>query len=450
MFDYAFDQYGHYVVELAGQVHDMAGTAYEISGTYDLYMARPLNIETFPEPGTPLPPNADIYPQVRVLPPCAATVNLRWRHYPYSDSARVVERVISGRANRWGMFLAGAGEPPLRFADPGEYVCDVTVQYEEDDGTLWMASRRNASVVVTPDSRVVVHGERGNRSPAARWRARWFMAGDGRFIAPPTRPDATEPDDIPPAMRLHRVDLGHTCLPYESGDVAWLGHRMNFSLFPGITFEDPDGLISALIEKRWPAVRMGAGREGLYPYALKPEDRWAIGEMPYVCMTASGLPPSLLPADIDQWGYFYATSWRPGVAVRALVAEDAQPVGYWFFDDPYAHQLGNGPHGDLAGDVKMNYGGGVFRDKASGVTHYGGYASMLVLIDGDDPLGARVLPPFDGLLPGSPRCGPFLQIGGQRYDAFLTFGALAPGAALEVDDRLQFVWKYLAAGGRIG
>ena len=158
--------------------------------------------------------------------------------------------------------------------------------------------------------------------------------------------------------------------------------------------------------------------------------------MPYVCMTTSGMPPGFAPQDIDQWGYFYAVSWRPGVSVRALVAEDAQPVGYWFFDDPYGHQFGNGPQGDLAGDVKMNYGGGVFRDTASGVTHYGGYASMLVLIDGDDPRGARVLPPFDGLLPGSPPCGPLLQLGGERYDAFLTFGALAPGALLEVGDRI--------------
>ena len=323
-----------------------------------------------------------------MLPALAAQVEMRWRHYPYSDPSQVVERTIRGRANRWGVFLAGSGEAPVRFSDPGEYVCDVTVSHEDDDGTLWMACRRGASVVVTPDSPIVVHGERGNRSPTARWRARWFVAGDGRFIAPPARPPEDEPRKIPPRERLNRVDLGHTCLPYESGDVAWLGHRMNFSLFPGITFEDPQGTISDLIEKRWPAVREGAGREGLYPYELKPEDRRAIGELPYVCLTARGMPPSVDPTDIDQWGYFYAVSWRPGVSVRSLVAEDAQPVGYWFFDDPYAHQFGNGPQGDLAGDVKMNYGGGVFRDRASGVTHYGGYASMLVLIDGHDPRGA--------------------------------------------------------------
>ena len=258
-FDYAFQEYGHYQIELEGQVHDFGGTSYEISGTYDVYVARPLDIEIFPQAGTPLRPGTDIHPQVRVLPALAANVEMRWRHYPYSDSSRVVERTVRGKANRWGVFIPDTNEPPVRFTAPGEYSCDVTVEHQDDDGALWMACRRGASVVVTPDSSVVVHGERGNRSPTALWRARWFVAGDGRFIAPPERSPEELPRDIPPQERFHRMEMGHTCLPYESGDVAWLGHRMNFSLFPGITFEDPEGTLADLIENRWPAVRDGAG-----------------------------------------------------------------------------------------------------------------------------------------------------------------------------------------------
>jgi len=444
-FDFAFEEYGHHVIRLEGHIHDVAGSRYGISGTYDVYVAKPLDVEVFPEPGTPLEPGVDVLPQIRVMPPRPAEVEIRFRHLPGSDATRAVERTITGRANRWGVFVPGPEEPAVRFDQPGEYICDVTVRHEDATGTLWMACRRGASVVMSPDSGVVVHGERGNRSPHARWRARWFAAGDGRFVtSPPAERMPRElPPDAPLEERLNRVDLGHTCLPYESGDVAWLGHTMAFSLFPGLTFEDPEGTIARLVERRWPSVREGAGREGLYPYDLKPEDRRAIGEMPYVCMTASGIPPSIDPRQIDQWGYFYVTSWRPGVSVRTLVAEDAQPVGYWFFDDPYAWQFGNGPQGDLPGDVKMSYGGGVFRDKSTGLAHYGGYASMLVLIDGRDPLGARVLPPFDGLLPGSPPCGSLLKIGGKRYDVFLTFGAVGPGAVLEVGDRFSLagvVW----------
>ncbi|GAG48126.1 unnamed protein product, partial [marine sediment metagenome] len=87
------------------------------------------------------------------------------------------------------------------------------------------------------------------------------------------------------------------------------------------------------------------------------------------------------PEAVDQWAYFYSTSWRPGVSVRSHVAEDMVPASYWFFDDVYGYQFGVGPNGDMPGDVKMNYGGTVFRDLTTGIRHYGAYASMLVLID---------------------------------------------------------------------
>ncbi len=438
--DYAFKDYGHYQVQLDGRIRDVLGTEYAVSGTYDVYVARPLNVEMFPEPGTPLEPQVDLVPQVRVLPAMPAEVEICWRHFPYSDPRRLVERKVTGRANRWGVFVPGPDTPPIRFDDPGEYVCDATVRHLRPNGELWMACRRGASVVVTPDSRVVVHGERGNRSPIANWRARWFIAGDGQFLSDRKRA----------GRDVVGAGLGHTCYPYESGDVAWLGPRDPFSLFPNLTFEDREGTIAALVEGRWPGVRHGEGREGLYPRHLLPEDRLAIGEMPYACSTRSGLPPTLAPGDVDQWGYFYTTSWRPGVGVRSQVSEDMVPVGYWFFDDPYGYQFGSGPSGDLPGDVKMNYGGGVLRDLASGVTHYGGYASMLVVTGEDDPRGARVLPPFDGLIPGSPQSGPLVEIGGRRYDAFLTFGAVSPGAVLDVGDRLAVsgvVWPPI--GGEV-
>ena len=440
-FDYRFREYGHHLIRLKGSIHDVLGTSYSLSGTYDVYVARLLDLDVFPEPGTPLYPDSALTPQVRIYPAVPAEVELHWRHYPHSERARLVEKRITGKANRWGVFVPTLPDGTIEFDQPGEYVCDVTARHAAPDGTLWMASRRGASVVVTPNSSVVVHGERGNRSPTARWRARWFVAGDNRFVAPPAErlPQPEEARRNP----LAHVDLGHTCYPYESGDVAWLGHTMVFSLFPNLTFEDPEGTIARLLERRWPGIRRGGGRAGLYPRHLLPEDRRAIGELPYVSMTHSGLPPSIKPEDVDQWGYFYTTSWRPGVGVRSQVSEDMVPTGYWFFDDPYGYQFGDGPQGDRPGDVKMNYGGGVFRDIFSGVTHYGAYASMLVLLSDDDRRGARVLPPFDGLVSGSPPCGPLVELGGKRYDVFLTFGAVAPGAVLEVGDRLSIagvVW----------
>jgi DNA-binding beta-propeller fold protein YncE len=420
-FDYTFTQYGHHVISLNGKIEDSSGARHTISGTYDVYVARPIDIDIFPEPGTPLWPGAKIYPQVRVLPPVPADVTMDFLHVPGSDPAKAMTLRLAGKANRWGVFLPDPRKSSLLFENPGEYRCDVTVKYVDQEGVWWMASRRGASVVVTPNSDVVIHGERGNRAPSMKWRARWFVARNSHFITD-TGEDA--------------FDMGHTCYPYENGDVAWLGDRDPDSLFPNLTFEDPTGTIASLTAERWPAVRSGAGRAGLYPDGLRPEDRLAIGEMPFVSSSSKGLSPSMKPEAVDQWGYFYTTSWRPGVSVRSHVAEDMVPASYWFFDDVYGYQFGVGPNGDMPGDVKMNYGGTVFRDLSTGIRHYGAYASMLVLIDPEtDPIGRRVMPPFGGLIPGSPPSGPLIEIGGKRYDMFLTYGALAPGVVLDVGDR---------------
>jgi cytochrome c peroxidase len=447
-FDFAFERYGPHTVTLSGGISDAGGLRHRISGTYDVHVARPLDIDVFPEPGTPLRPRSPIRPQVRVLPPFPAEVDLRIRHLPRSDPARTIEARARGRANRWGVFVA-EGEP-IVLDEPGEYVCDVTVRHVEDDGTWWMASRRGASVVATPGSGVTVHGERGTRSPALRWRPRWFAARDARYLA---RPKDGERGAAPDRNRPFEV--GHTCFPYEPGDVAWLGASDPDSLFPSVTFEDPSGDLSRLVLERWPAARQGAGREGLYPRGLLPEDREAIGEMPFVSSSATGLAPSLDPGAVDRWGYFYATSWRPGVSVRSHAGEDLVPAPYWFFDDVYGYQFGVGPAGDLPGDFKMNYAGTVLRDAGTGAAHYGAYASMLVIVDPEtDPRGRRVLPPFDGLLPGTPPSGPLLEAGGKRHDAFLTFGAVAPGAVLDAGDRLAVsgvVWPPVAGlvSGRV-
>ena len=430
-FDFAFPEYGRYEVELRGAIADEQGNDYELSGTYDVYVAREPDLEIFPEPGTPLYPERAYHPQVRVFPAAPADVEVRVRYYPYSEDADMKEIVITGRADRWGIFVADAADA-LSFDDPGEYVMDVTVSWEDEDGALWMAARRGASIVAEPQPVLVAHGERGVRSPTGLWRARWFRAGVPNFLAPPPGDVPVEPfPEDPDNTGIGGIDLGHVCYPYESGDVAWLGDTIAFSLFPNITFEDTRGDAADALEARWPGLRHGQGRAGLYPDSARGEDRRAIGELPYVNMTAGGLPPSVDPDDVDIWGYFYTTSWRPGVAVRSQVAEDTYPTGYWFFDDPYGFQYGNAPHGDVAGDVKMNYGGGVFRDTRTGAAHYSAYASMLVLIDNKDPLGPRVLPPFDGLVQGSPPGGPLLVAGDKRYDLFLTFGPAAPGAILE-------------------
>ena len=74
---------------------------------------------------------------------------------------------------------------------------------------------------------------------------------------------------------------------------------------------------------------------------------------------------------------------------------------------------------------------------------------MLVLIDPWDALGPRVLPPFDGLVPGAPKSGPLLELGGKRYDVFLTFGAVGPGVILETGQPLVLSFPRHSARRRI-
>jgi hypothetical protein len=284
-FDYTFTQYGRYVISLKGKINDLSGAPHAISGTYDVYVARPIDIDVFPEPGTPLWPGVKIYPQVRVLPPIPADVTMDFLLMPDSNPAKASTLRIAGKANRWGVFVPDPNDSQVLFENPGEYRCDVTVKYVDAQGVWWMASRRGASVVVTPNSDVVIHGERGNRAPSMKWRARWFIARNSHFIT---------------GTPLDAFDMGHTCYPYENGDVAWLGDRDPDSLFPNLTFEDPEGTIASLVAERWPEVRNGAGRAGLYPDELRPEDRLAIGEMPFVSSSSKGFSPSMKPEAVDQ------------------------------------------------------------------------------------------------------------------------------------------------------
>ena len=101
---------------------------------------------------------------------------------PDSNPAKASTLRSTGKANRWGVFLPDPQKSLVLFENPGEYRCDVTVKYVDQNGVWWMASRREASVVVTPNSDVVIHGERGNRAPSMKWRARWFVARNSHFI----------------------------------------------------------------------------------------------------------------------------------------------------------------------------------------------------------------------------------------------------------------------------
>ena len=91
--------------------------------------------------------------------------------------------------------------------------------------------------------------------------------------------------------------------------------------------------------------------------------------------------------------------------MAAQVSESGLGNAFWFADDPYNLQYGQGANGDIAPDFKLNYGGLVFRDLEHGVNQYTIYASVDVYIPVGDEMSNRIMPPFQGAA-GGPDGGP--------------------------------------------
>ena len=174
-------------------------------------------------------------------------------------------------------------------------------------------------------------------------------------------------------------------------------------------------------------------RDGEYRFPI--EDSVRAGQMP---LLMAGPPEqrgrASHPDEIYLWAYTYSSAERPGVRVRETVQGDDIPGAYWRFGDAYSAQSGNGNPGDLPGDFKFLYSAAVIRDPASGEGVYAIYGSGWILLPDDDPLGARVLPPFRGA-GGGLDGGPLFTVHGRPIDNmfFLPLG-VRPGAVLETGD----------------
>ncbi|MCL0101678.1 M23 family metallopeptidase, partial [Dehalococcoidia bacterium] len=139
---------------------------------------------------------------------------------------------------------------------------------------------------------------------------------------------------------------------------------------------------------------------------------------------------------VDLWAYSYASVQRPGVRVREHILGDDVGGQYWRFDDAYHMQSGNGRQGDLPGDFKFMYGAAVIRDAKLGQGVYAIYGSGWVMTLDDDPMGARVMPPFQGAA-GGPNGGPLFTIHGREIDMFFLPLGIRPGAVLEAGESFR-------------
>jgi hypothetical protein len=195
-----FSQYGHYIINMTGDVPDLWGNTYTGGGTYDVWVAEPLDIAPGVLPGTPLAVNQPFNPTMQFYPRVPAEVTLTITHYPESDPAQKEIHTRTGTANAFGYF-DGAGAP-IALADPGEYRVDVTAVYTAPNGTLYMGTMTWGSIVMTPDGQadLVAHGRRGLDN-LEYIPNNWFVASRDLIIPPNT--------------------VAHALNPYFNGDILW-------------------------------------------------------------------------------------------------------------------------------------------------------------------------------------------------------------------------------------
>jgi uncharacterized protein (TIGR03437 family) len=401
-FEVAFTRDGLHRITVEGSVEDVWGNVWSGGGAYEVYVARPLALDTAVLPGTPFGSGDVFNPAILVTPPVPATVEARLRQLPLSDVQRAREQTIRGAANRFGYFSpAGAG---LILQDPGEYRVDITASYIDAQGNLWMGSRTWGGVVASRAPKIQAHGKRGvdGGSDANNPRSQWFFRTQ---------------TGIP-------IGGSHTFFPFNSGDVAWL--QKTDSVAPTITFQDPTNSIHALMRARAICCNM--------------DQDAASGEITPGSGRADRFHPHFDPSRVDLWGYAYVSVQRPLVRVREEINQSAG-VGspYWRFKDQYALQIGAAPGGDLPNDFKFQYGGVVLRGAALSQPQYDIYGSLFVLVPEIDPGGGtRVFPPFQGNGAG-PSGGPIMKLKGQDVDLFIHPTGVRPGSVLEVGDNFSLV-----------
>jgi len=198
---------------------------------------------------------------------------------------------------------------------PGEYVLDITAQYWDEDGVLWIGSARGAGVVETLNSSLIAHGQRGVTRIMDN-RPQWFFLSQ---IHPKGIKEVGSgiPSDTQ-VMVLY---------PYQSGNGLWVADTGD-AIIGEITVQDTEGSFADLVLSRAYQSENLSNHFG----GLEIPKRVAVQGIPLFNTTATGLNPALFPEAIDQWGYFYLSAQRPGISVRAYIGQAWFFRTYWGLD----------------------------------------------------------------------------------------------------------------------
>ncbi len=433
-FAYSFDQYGPHVIIIEGGVEDVYGNFYPMFGTYEVMVARILDLDPAQLPSTPYQQGDAFAPGLHVFPPVPAEVSVQLVQMPFSDPELAITDTVVGTANRFGYFQPEAGTV-ITLTHPGEFKVDLFASYEDPDGTLWAGAMTWGNVVEGPEAAITAHGRRG------------MDYHSDTILDPPAWFDRQNLIDHP---ELKGIEVYY---PYFSGDIHWGDETPEVSIGDSIhsiiTLKDKDGPLGPIYELiraqhpkarnifRWPP-DYDPNSEDQRTAAL--EERLAVDEAPLFITTQSGIDPAVQPEDIDMWGYWYGTSERPDVHVREIISEDGMGTAYWRFNDTYGYQIGEPADGDQPGDLKWEFGGVVLRTitETNPINEYAIYSSLWVLLPQNDERGLRITPPFQDATGVSINGGPIMTLLGEDIDMLFLPKGVRPGDVLELGDVIAF------------
>jgi len=409
-FHLSFPLYGHYVIKMSGWIEDIRGMRYSGGGSYDIWVAEPLDMDPGALPGTPFDAGQSLSTALQLLPGVPARITWRISRYPDSDPAKAAIETLSFRADTFG-FSPGL---PVLMDTPGEYRIDVTASYLDADGILYMGARTWGGVIMTPRSRITLeaHGRRGAQCLEGNEPSAWFLLS-GLGIG----------SDIP----------CHFFNPYFNGDVFW--SRMEDPNYSG----DALLVMASVRDLRGNATQKLINRAQTAEIEIPPE-RISAGELPLLTLGDSPIPVLLNPSRTVQIAYAYRYAERPGVRVREVIGTDQSDGGYWRYDSFYDAQPGVGFAGDLPNDFKFQYVSTVYRDLQEGTAEYDGQGSLWVYIPPEDSTGPRVMPPFsgDGNDGWTTLGGPIMTLDGKDLDIFILPTGIRPGSICEVGSTVGF------------
>ena len=184
-----FEETGLHRVSVSGELITLWGTTLEIDGTFEIWVAEPLDVNLGTFEGTPLAVGDSWSPVVHIEPGVPAAVVVDITHYPNGDAGAAETFHGEGMANAFGYFTSNETWAPTSH---GEYTVSVTASYTDPaDGTLWMGTRSGASIVATPNTPLIAHGQRDvniGEQTGDLFARTWYIArsliGDASTFAP--------------------------------------------------------------------------------------------------------------------------------------------------------------------------------------------------------------------------------------------------------------------------